>query len=472
MNERGTADQRRQQVNDFRNQLNSVSPSFCIAKWKQVTIHLATGQTHSCHHPATHHIPVQEIAVDVSALHNTNYKKEQRKKMLEGERPAECKYCWQVEDSSPDGSVFSDRVMKSIDYWSKPYFNSIATSNAGDNTNPSYLEVSFSNVCNFKCSYCNPESSSKWLEEINHSGPYPTSIQFNNLDWVRQQNKYPILESEFNPYVEAFWKWWPTLYPDLEVLRITGGEPLLTKNTFKVLDYVLENPRPDLELNINSNLCVPDKLFNKFIDKMKRIQDAGAIKSFKLYTSCEATGAKAEYIRHGLEYNRWIDSCHRVLSEIPNAKLTVMSTYNALSVTSYKDFLKDMLDIRLAYSNENERHPMSVDIPYLHWPNHQAINILTPDYLKIIEDQVTYMYHNLQQTHWPALCGLGYYDYEINRMERVYKVFANHLSKQQDMTQQRKDFVVFVDEHDKRRGTNFLKTFPEMEEFYHLCKNL
>jgi len=31
---------------------------------------------------------------------------------------------------------------------------------------------------------------------------------------------------------------------------------------------------------------------------------------------------------------------------------------------------------------------------------------------------------------------------------------------------------LFVDEHDKRRGTDFLDTFPEMEEFYRMCKGL
>jgi organic radical activating enzyme len=469
MNEFGTNSQRRQSLIELRNQLNSTSPSFCIAKWKQVTIHLATGQTHSCHHPVQHKIPLEEIKIDVSALHNTQFKKEQQKMMLKGERPAECDYCWRVEDSDPSGDVFSDRIMKSSDNWAKHHYDTVSKTHG--NINPSYLEVSFANTCNFKCSYCTPESSSQWLDEIRKYGHYPTSTWFNNLEWLKQQNKYPILEKDINPYVDAFWEWWPQLYPDLEVLRITGGEPLLTKNTFKVLDYVLQNPRPDLELNINSNLCISDKVFNDFIDKMKRIQDAGAIKSFKLYTSCEATGDRAEYIRYGLEYNRWLDNCHKIL-QIPNTKLTVMSTYNALSVTSYKDFLKDMLALRTQYSNEYERHPTSIDIPYLRWPNHQAIDILTSEFLPMVEDQVTYMYHNQQVTHWPPLCGIGYYDYEINRMERVYKVFSTHLASNTMVDQHRKDFVIFVDEHDRRRGTNFLKTFPEMEEFYNLCKRI
>ena len=80
-------------------QLDSVSPSFCLAKWQQVTIHLQNGHTHSCHHPQTHKIPLEEIKENPSALHNTEYKKQQRKLMLEGKRPDECSYCWKVEDS-------------------------------------------------------------------------------------------------------------------------------------------------------------------------------------------------------------------------------------------------------------------------------------------------------------------------------------------------------------------------------------
>lgn len=471
MDEFGTVDQRKKQVVDFKNELDSISPSFCAAKWKQVTVHLATGQTHSCHHPSPHHVPVEEIKIDVSALHNTRFKKDQRAMMISGQRPSECDYCWKVEDSSKDNTVFSDRIMKSIDYWAKPHIEEIKK-DPTKNINPSYLEVSFSNTCNFKCSYCSPEISSKWMEEINQYGAYPTSWNFNNLDWLRSQKKFPIPEREINPYVDAFWQWWPDLYPDLEVLRITGGEPLLTKNTFKVLEFVLENPRPDLELNINSNLCVPDSVFEKFLDLMKRIQDSGAVKSFKLYTSCEAKGKKAEYIRYGLDYNKWLDNCHRVLREIPKAKLTVMSTYNALSVTSFKEFLEDMLSLRVEYSNENDRHPVSVDIPYLRWPDHQGMIILTDEFLPYVENQVTYMYKNMQQTYWPPLCGKGYYDYEINRMERVFKVFKNHLQSNQDVTRNRKDFAIFIDEHDRRRGTNFLETFPEMEKFYNLCKSL
>jgi hypothetical protein len=287
----------------------------------------------------------------------------------------------------------------------------------------------------------------------------------------------PIPHKDYNPYVNAFWHWWPELYKSLKVFRITGGEPLLAKDTFKVLDYVIENPRPELELMINSNLCIPDELFNKFIEKMKRIQGEGMIKNFTLFTSAEAHGKRAEYIRHGLDYNKWLDNCYKYMEQVPKSALGIMSTYNILSVTSYTPFMKDLLELNNTFNHHLDRvHPLIFDIPYLRYPEHMSMTILTPDYLKQVEDQVTFMYQNRQTANWQPLAGKGFYDWEVEKLQRVYHLLEStfkveeHL--QQSTVNKRKDFVRFVDEHDRRRDTNFLKTFPEMEEFYNLCKSL
>ena len=94
--------------------LNEKGPGFCLAKWTQVTLHLGVGLNHSCHHPKTHEIPLDEIKDNVNALHNSSYKKSVRKQMLNGQRPAECDYCWRIEDNTEQ---FSDRVYQSIEPW-------------------------------------------------------------------------------------------------------------------------------------------------------------------------------------------------------------------------------------------------------------------------------------------------------------------------------------------------------------------
>ena len=128
--------------------LDEVGPGMCMAKWMQVSLHLHNGHTHSCHHPNTHKIPLEEIKADPSALHNTSYKKEQRKIMMTGGRPSECQYCWNIEDNSPK-DVYSDRILKSVESWAgMDHATEVFRKGFKENINPSYLEVSFSNACN------------------------------------------------------------------------------------------------------------------------------------------------------------------------------------------------------------------------------------------------------------------------------------------------------------------------------------
>ena len=455
------------QLMDTKQQLDDVSSTFCVAKWKQVTMHLQNGHTHSCHHPRTHLVSLDEIEKNPTALHNSQYKKEQRKLMLNGERPSECDYCWKVEDQ---GDNLSDRIYKSTEQWARPYIDDIVSKPWDDNVDPSYVEVSFGNVCNFKCSYCAPHISSQWMEEIEKYGAYPTTDRFNNLEWIKSQKMMPIPNKDDNQYVEAFWKWWPTMYKNLKHFRITGGEPLLNKNTFKVLDYIIENPNPELEVGINTNLNPPIEIFDKFLEKIKIIIDEKKVKNFKLFTSAEAHGKQAEYIRHGMNYDEWLSNMHKAFRVIPKIQFTVMSTYNILSLPSYTRFLNDILEVKNMYGKyDNLRTPILLDIPYLRFPDHQAIFIIKKDMLNMIYDQVTHMYKNLEYSHWSGTANQAFFEFEADKLKRIYYLARDHKENEQTNIS-RRNFVAFIDEHDRRRGTNFVETFPELRDFYSFCK--
>jgi organic radical activating enzyme len=462
--------QHRDRYIPIKNELNSVSPSFCVAKWKQVTMHLQNGMTHSCHHPSPHKIPLDEILENPTALHNTKFKKEQRKLMLEGNRPSECDYCWRVEDQAKDS--FSDRVYKSADSWAYPHIQDIKSKPWDDNIDPSYVEVSFSSVCNFKCSYCAPHISSKWMEEIEKHGGYPTSVNYNNIHWIKNENLMPIPTRDENPYVNAFWKWWPNMYNSLQHFRITGGEPLLSKNTFKVLDFIIENPNPNLEVSINTNLNIPDELLDAFFEKAKIIFNEKKLKKFKIFTSAEAHGKQSEYIRFGMDYNKWLTNLHRIYKEIPGFQVTIMSTYNLLSVPSYIKFLDDILEVKRAYGDHTINYnPLLLDIPYLRQPQHQAIFIIDPEMIPMVHNQVTHMFRNLENKNWEGTANRGFFEHEAEKLKRIYTLVRDGLTNEWTDVN-RKDFIAFVDEHDKRRGTNFLETFPEFEKSYNKWKML
>jgi sulfatase maturation enzyme AslB (radical SAM superfamily) len=425
---------------DTKKELDSISSSMCFAKWTQVTVHLGIGYTHSCHHPTKHKIHLDELAVSPSALHNTKYKKEMRSLMIEGKRPPECNYCWMIEDSNPE-NVYSDRIKKSSSDWSAPYKDQILKDPLAD-INPSYFEVSFNNTCNLKCSYCSPFSSSKWAEEIKQFGGYPVFDGFNDLD-----TSILIKQKDHNPYIEAFWKWWPTLYPSLKVFRITGGEPLLSKNTFQVMDKIIADPRSDLEFSINTNLSVPDDLIDKMIDRLQRMDVGRKI----IYTSCEGFKERAEYSRFGMNYDKWFKNCEKVINNVPGCRLSIMSTYNVFSPSSYNDFVEDITRLRTSDKM------MLIDASYLRHPYHLSMFILDDSFEHYFKAHVDlFEAKNLSTS-------------EINNVKRLYSVFKNAKKNTEQVRAGRKDFVKYVDEYDRRRGTDFLDTFPELEQFYYKC---
>ena len=463
-------------LNQTKKILNKTGCGFCAAKWTQVTIHLQSGETHSCHHPVPHKIPIKELKRNPSALHNTKFKKEQRKKMLEGKRPDECNYCWNVEDNSPE---FSDRIYKSNEPWSKPYLNEIKELGWRKDYNPKYVEVAFSNACNFKCSYCGPSFSSSWVQEIKKHGPYPTTDKFNDIAWLEKEGKMPINHNEYNPYVEAFWKWWPDLYRDLHTFRITGGEPLMAKDTWDILDYIINNPNPnkELKLGINSNLGVPDKLVDKLIEKIKIIEDNNLVKELVIYTSCDTAWDQAEYIRNGLNYEEWVKNVDKVLSNTKKTSMVVMCTFNALSVPKFKELIGDIYQFKNKY-NSAERYwnpSIMIDSSYLRYPQHQTVQILPESFQQKILDAANHM-ENLRMTNKKPEEEYHYYhtgftDIEIDKVKRIVD-WMKTPQDQKELNRKRKNFYSFVNAHDKRRGTNFLETFPQLEEFYDLCKTL
>lgn len=450
-------------LDEVKKKLDAVSPTFCMAKWMHTTIHLLNGTTHSCYLPPVHKIPLDEIAKDPSALHNTSYKKLQRKQMLEGQRPKECSMCWAIEDL-PQGHI-SDRILRGSESWTTPYFDEVKRLPWDGNILPSYLEVSFSSLCNLKCSYCSPHVSTKWHEEIKQHGPYALTTPYQDTAALRALGLMPIEDEDNNPYIDAFWKWWPDLYPRLKVFRITGGEPLLSKHTFKVLDWIEKNPNQDLELDINSNLSVPEAVFDRFIERIESISKSDKLRRLSIHTSLDAFGAQAEYIRHGLNFEKFQKNVYRFLEQIPNGDLSFMSTFNALSVTNYKPFLDWMIELRTKYQ-KNKRW-INFDIPHLTGPYHQSVRVLTPDFHHRILDLISYLESNVSDRREDA----AFRPMELEKMKRIYDWMVVEQNPR-DLIEHQKNFYLFFNEHDRRRKTNFLVTFPEMKAFWSHCRGL
>lgn len=343
--------------------LDSISPSFCGAKWYNATIWLGSGMTTSCHHPPAHKISLDAIKNNPAALHNTPEKKQQRQQMQTGQRPAGCEYCWKLEDAGGN----SDRVYKSKIY-SEDALRFAKDLPWCQDVNLKTLEISFDRTCNFACSYCNPAFSTTWAKDINNNGPYTDLVtdgrnHFTHSHQGSQLYKY----GETNPYVEAFFRWWDSdLHNTLDELRITGGEPLMSAETWRLVDWYKDNKgKSKTRLAINSNLCAKPELIDKLIQLSHEVE-------LDIYTSAEAVGHLAEYIRDGMDWELWTNNMHRLATEGKLRGLHVMATPSVLSIMDITVFLDWCLYFKQLYGRDSLTFTLNI----LRFPSFQSVTVL------------------------------------------------------------------------------------------------
>ncbi len=408
-------------LNKIKEEQDKVGPGFCVLKWFHQEMHLGSGLNHSCYHCPTHKIP------ENSDLHNTPHKKEQRAIMLQGGKPDECSYCWQVEDLD----LISDRQTLAVQFFKHdPNIIAKATEAGLNDVYPKYLELSFTNKCQMKCSYCGPSFSSSWQKEIDEHGPYDLS-----QDEYYNGNEYKETNS---PYLERFWKWFPEAYKHLFVLRVTGGEPLLDSNTYRLLEYVKDNPREGMTFHCNTNLMITEKRVKRYIDLVKDIPNT------KLYVSIDSWGDQAEYIRHGLDIGHFEQNLHRVLGS--GIEVGIMNTFNFLSIHNLDEFLFKMAELKNTY-----KELITIDIPYMTSPEHLSAQISSDAHISMLVNGLKTM----ESYPW-------FTTGEIEKFRKTVGWIQANRFKGEKLIRHRKDFWAFVKQHDERRGTDFKGTFPHL----------
>jgi len=436
---------------EFRQQvLDTKSESFCAAKWYNATIWLGSGMTTSCHHPPAHLVDINEVQKNPKLLHNTAQKKEDRRKMLAGERPSGCEYCWKIEDMGRD--AISDRVYKSKIYPIEALneaFNKPVESDVDLRT----LEIAFDRTCQFACSYCNPAFSSTWVKDIRNNGSYVGLVSDGRNHFTHAHDSSQLYRfGETNPYVEAFFKWWESdLHRTLQELRITGGEPLMSGETWKLLDWFKANKgRSTTRLAINSNLGAEVDV-DRLLDSVQGLE-------VDIYTSNESTGAQAEYIRDGLDYARWTFNLGRLVASKKIRAVHVMCTINALCLDSLPTFIDEIYRFKQIYG----KNSVSFTLNILRFPSFQS-PLVMPDELRthyrdqLIKVLIKYKESSLLHEH------------EYNHLQRLIDyldVVKTPHSEAFDRPKLLNDFRQFYTQYDQRRGKDFVATFPALKEWY------
>jgi len=421
------------------------SASFCGAKWYNATIWLGSGQTTSCHHPLPHAIDLDQISQNPAALHNTTQKKKEREQMQRGERPAGCDYCWKIEDMNTD--AVSDRVYKTVIH-SEEDLNVAFAQPSYTDFNLRTLEIAFDRTCQFACSYCNPAFSSTWVNDIRKNGPYINLVSDGRGHFTHTHDHSQLYKfGETNPYVEAFFKWWETdLHRTLTELRITGGEPLMSAHTWKLIDWFKQNQgRSNTRLAINTNL-------GQEVDLDRLLESTQGIE-LDIYTSCEATGSCAEYIRDGLKWSDWVNNISKI-AQSGIRGLHIMCTINALCLPDLVTFIRSMMIVKASYGRDFP----SMSFNILRFPSFQSPLVLPLDLRNTYAKEIVEF---LEEFKGNSLL----HEHEINQLTRLHNYLQQPVVGP-ELDRMRNDFKQFYTQYDQRRGKNFSKTFPVLQEFY------
>ena len=258
-----------------------------------------------------------------------------------------------------------------------------------------------------------------------------------------------------NPYVEAFWKWWEAeLQFSLRELRVTGGEPSMSPDFWKLMEWWKKNPDCKVPFAVNSNLGQKKQLLDALIESSHSFKD------FSIYTSNEAVGLQAEYIRYGLEWDVWLKNMYRVNSEGNIKSVNVMMTINSLCLFSITEFMDEMLKLKKKFGHQAA--VMSFNI--LRFPSFQSI-VTLPENIRIERAQVL---EDWLTVNWKNGAN-GFMDYErdgvLRLIEYIRKVDTGH-EFTSSLESRVRDFRSFYQQYDKRRKKDFLKAFPMLKSWY------
>ena len=389
------------------------SNTLCRAKWAEGTIWLYQGTTASCHHNPFHKITLYPSTP--SSIYNTPEKLEERGAMLEGKRPPGCSYCWEAEDR---GQI-SDRTIKTERLHFVDYQNLAA--------DPQILEIAFERTCNLACAYCSPSFSSKWSNEIKKNGLYKLKTDSRYQD--------TSILPEDNPYVDAFFSWWPELKTKINTLRITGGEPLMSPNFWKFLD-MLDGFKGTLIVNSNL-ICHKDEI-ERLLEKTQHID-------LRIHTSIESSFKQAEYVRDGFVEKTWISNVEKVLST-KRIIVNLSTAINNLSVWSFDEYLKIAIDLKRKYGNKVE-----TSCNFVQYPKFMNIGIIPQFYQQSIAERVSKMYSPFKSM---------FSEVEQQHIERLINLLSDPPIQETDY-----DLLIdlksFIEQYDKRRNKNYKKSLDK-----------
>lgn len=394
--------------------------AFCILPW--IHMHIwPNGSVYPCCMSDTsqslgniNDMPIDEV------INSTEFKT-LRKQMLNGEKPDMCTRCFELEDTADTWTL-----RKSSLETFKDYINLAELTHEDgtiDDFKMRYMDIRFSNLCNFKCRTCGPELSSKWHDDQIKLFPgyeRPKFIDVNSAD---------DFMGTLQPHLDT-----------IEEVYFAGGEVLITPQHYEVLDYWLEHNRDDVRLRYTTN-------FSNLSHKQKSMFDYWKLfKDVRVAASLDTFGERAEYSRSGTDWNVIVNNRKEMIDKCPSTYFEITPTISVFSVYNLFEFHKTWVEEGLLDIN-------NIRINILTHPRYFSITILP----KELKDEIANIYKEYvnwlsKNNAWPHI------------IKDVMGIVEHMYS--QDNTDLIPDFKKHIQTIDNIRNEQFIETYPEFKTLW------
>lgn len=334
-----------------------MNKTLCAAPWVHFHV-IANGNFYPCCQWSTE-LPLGNIeSSSLPELIDSKDLNEVRASMLAG-RPVEgCNRCYQLEDNK------APSMRQTLN---KKFLNDLQLTPrdaSGAKFKLQHFDVRFSNICNLKCRSCGLDFSSSWYE-----------------DQIALYGKNDFKKFITTAQNDDFWNDLHPYLGDITSVYFAGGEPLLEKRHYQMLQYFIDNKMTGIEINYTTNFS------QLTFDNFKALSYWEHFDNICIYASLDASGTRGEYLRKGLIWKNIEKNIQTLKLQAPRVRFKITPTLSAYNTLHWPDFHREWID-------KGWIQPNDIHTSYLTHPEAMSMQVL-PSSLKrqIVEKYERHIEH-------------------------------------------------------------------------------
>lgn len=387
--------------------------------------------------------PVSEYqpGMDIMDIMNSDEYKKMRQLMLADEPYAPCQRCYDLEKVG----TWSLRISQNTQQTNKERsaenveenLQMLADTNEDgsiDEFKMKYMDIRFSNLCNFKCRSCGPGCSNLWGEEKIKLVEDGVWINRKGRDTLMSVNSDGAFMENLRPYLK-----------DVQEVYFAGGEILVHPEHYECLDYWIENGMADkVRLNYTTNMS---KI--TYQDKVKGERDLFDLwehfPNIEMWASIDAIGKAGDMIRKGFRWERVKKNMLAIRERAPQIQLGFTPTISLWNVWHYSEMFDWLYDNGFTDIHNPPRLNM------LTAPDWANISILPEKFRIELMREFRLYYEKFPKP-------------EDSNMNDTFKMIMMTLRNGEEDREKLREFFKENDVMDRMRGEDLAETTPRLQE--------